>query len=203
MITVRWIPMSEAGSFEVGGIAMKLPSLLLAFVVAGSAVTAASAATYDITISSSDGTIAGVMTVDGSGVVTSFTGTASGFDGGAAIFNGPVTLGQSSGGPTFPIDDKFSTTPDYFSTGDGSSGGGLGLTTANGGTNYNFRIYDYTDTYNNYGVHTAWFGDLGGALSTVTFSAVPEPSTWALMGVGFVGLAGAAYASRRRSVAAV
>jgi len=139
------------------------------------------------------------MTVDSSGVVTSFSGTASGFDGGVAIFNGPVALGQSSGGPSFFIDDKFSTTPDYFSTGNNTGGGGLGLTTtANPGTNYNFRIYDYTDTFNNYGVYTAWFGDSGGSPSTVTFTAIPEPATWALMTLGFVCLGRAAYGSRRR-----
>jgi hypothetical protein len=140
---------------------MKLSTLLLAVCLGSAATAAASAATYDITIASDDGTITGVMTGDGSGLVTSFTGTATGFYGGAAIFNGPVTLGQSSGGPTFPIDDKFTTTPDYFSTGDGSSGGGLGLTTANAGTNYNFRIYDYTDTNNNYGLQTGWFVSSG------------------------------------------
>jgi PEP-CTERM motif len=175
---------------------MKLLPFALAVVLGGTAT--ASAATYDITIASGDGTITGVMTVNASDVVTSFVGTASGFDGGAAIFNGPVELGQSSGGPVFPIDQKFVTTPDYFSTGDGSSGGGLGLTTTNAGTNYNFRIYDYTDTCNNYGVHTAWFGDSGGSLSTVTFTAVPEPATWALMALGFVGLGAAAYRSRGR-----
>lgn len=179
---------------------MKLLPLALAVLIGGAAT--ASAATYDITIASGDGTITGVMTVDSSNVVTSFVGTASGFYGGAAIFNGPVMLGQSSGGPGFPIDDEFVTTPDYFSTGDGSSGGGLGLTTTNAGTNYNFRIYDYTDTFNNYGVRTAWFGDSGGSLSVVTFTAVPEPATWALMTLGFAGLGAAAYRSRRRQATA-
>src|SRR5271155_2898109 len=104
--------------FEIVGAIMKISSLALAVLLSGAAITAASAATYDITIASGDGTITGVMSVDSSGLVTSFTGTASGFDGGEAIFNGPVALGQSSGGPAFLIDNKFSTTPEYFSTGD-------------------------------------------------------------------------------------
>jgi hypothetical protein len=174
---------------------MKLLPLVLAVAVCGASAATASAATYDITIASGDGTITGVMTVNGSDVVTSFVGTASGFFGGAAIFNGPVTLGQGAGGPTFTIDDKFTTTPDYFSTGGNGYGGGLGLLTTAG---YNFRIYDYTDIFNNYGVRTAWFGDSGGSPSTVTFTAVPEPATWALMALGFAGLGATAYRSRRR-----
>ena len=65
--------------------------------------------------------------------MTSFTGTASGF-GGNPVFNGAVELGQGAGGPVFLplIDNKFSTTPDYFSAGDCCSGGGLGLVTAAG-----------------------------------------------------------------------
>ena len=112
---------------------MKLSTMLLAFILAGAAGTAASAATYDITLTARDGTITGVMTVDASGLVTSFTGTASGF-GGNPVFNGAVELGQGAGGPVFLplIDNKFSTTPDYFSAGDCCSGGGLGLVTAAG-----------------------------------------------------------------------
>ena len=43
---------------------MKLSTMLLAFILAGAAGTAASAATYDITLTARDGTITGVMTVD-------------------------------------------------------------------------------------------------------------------------------------------
>jgi hypothetical protein len=57
---------------------MKLSPFVLALMIGGAAITAASAATYDITIASGDGTIAGLMTVDNSGLVTSFVGTASG-----------------------------------------------------------------------------------------------------------------------------
>jgi PEP-CTERM motif len=69
---------------------------------------------------------------------------------------------------------------------------------------YNFRIYDYTDVNNNYGVQTGWFGSSGYDPTVVSFTAVPEPATWALMTLGFVVVGGAAYASRRRqAVAAV
>src|SRR5271165_1217432 len=108
---------------------MKFLPAVLAVLVGLAAIPAASAATYDITITSGDGRITGAMTVNSSDVVTSFVGTASGFGGGLAIFNGPVDLGQGSGGPVFTIDDKFTTTPDYFSTGGNGYGGGLGLMT--------------------------------------------------------------------------
>jgi PEP-CTERM motif len=38
---------------------------------------------------------------------------------------------------------------------------------------------------------------------TVTLTAVPEPSTWAMMTLGFAGLGFAAFRTRRRAVAAV
>jgi PEP-CTERM motif len=133
--------------------------------------------------------------------VTSFVGTATGFDTNP-VFSGPVTLGQGAGGPTFlpNIDNKFSTTPNYFSTGGNGVGGGLGLVTAAG---YNFRTYDYTDAYHDYGVQTGWFVSSGYNPTSVSFNAVPEPATWALMALGFFGLGAAGYASRRRQAVAV
>ena len=46
---------------------------------------------------------------------------------------------------------------------------------------------------------TVVYGDLSAA-STLTFTAVPEPSTWVMLIAGFVGL-GAAYVSRRQAKA--
>jgi hypothetical protein len=46
---------------------------------------------------------------------------------------------------------------------------------------------------------TVFYGDLSAA-STLTFTAVPEPSTWVMLMAGFVGL-GAAYVSRRQAKA--
>jgi hypothetical protein len=41
-----------------------------------------------------------------------------------------------------------------------------------------------------------------GAYGVITFTAVPEPSTWALMLAGFAGLGGLSFVSRRRALAA-
>jgi hypothetical protein len=43
---------------------MKLSAFILAIMIGGAATTAASAVTYDITLTSVDGTITGLMTVD-------------------------------------------------------------------------------------------------------------------------------------------
>jgi hypothetical protein len=188
---------------------MRAKALALAIAigwVAASSPTSAAVQAYDFTAIAGAEKITGILTVDTTtNVVQSFTGTASGFDGGLPLFNGPVTLGLSSGGYDFAVDNKFFTTPDYFSPSFGGVGDccGLGLTTTNAGTNYNFRLYDYVNTTpSNFGPHLAWFGSSGGDLATITFTAIPEPSTWALMLAGFIGLGGAGYASRRRRAVA-
>ena len=149
--------------------------------------TSVSANVISIDIVADTGEITGDLTVMGT-TVTGFTGTASGFDVDGGIFNGPVTLGQSSGGPTFVGDDQWGAGPYYVSSGDGGSGGGLLLT--NGA--YNFRIYDYTDTFNNYGDQLAWFAESGLNPAVITVSAsvseTPLPATWSMMLIGFAGL---------------
>jgi PEP-CTERM motif len=45
-----------------------------------------------------------------------------------------------------------------------------------------------------------YFADFGPAQFSATFSAVPEPSTWAMMLVGFVGLGFAGYRTSRKTV---
>jgi PEP-CTERM motif len=189
---------------------MRAKALALAVAIGGAALAAPASAAlqaYDFTAIAGGEEITGILTVDTTtNVVQSFTGTASGFAGGSSLFNGPVTLGLSSGGYDFAVDNKFFTSPDYFSPSFGGVGDccGLGLTTTNAGTNYNFRLYDYVNaTPSNFGPRLAWFGSSGGEDATITFTAIPEPSTWALMLAGFIGLAGAGYASRRRGAVAV
>lgn len=134
-------------AFVVGAVACALAGALFA--------ASASAAVYQVDILADTGEITGTLTVTGT-TVTDFTGTASGF-GFGGIFDGPVTLGQSAGGPVFVGDNQWNAAAPYVSAGDGTTGGGLLLTN---GT-YNFRIYDYTDAFNNYGDQLGWFVEYG------------------------------------------
>ena len=76
----------------------------------------------------------------------------------------------------------------------GTSGGGLLLTN---GT-FNFRVYDYVDTFNNYGDQLAWFVSSGYNPAIITVSATismsehPLPAALPLFasGLGALGLFG-------------
>jgi hypothetical protein len=57
-------------------------------------------------------------------------------------------------------------------------------------------ILDYQDPYPG---NSAWDGPAADA--NLTFTAVPEPSTWAMMALGFVGLGVAGYRASRKSAA--
>jgi len=161
---------------------MKLSKLSIACALAGALfATSASASVYFVDIQGLTGEITGDLTVTGT-TVTAFTGTASGF-GFGGIFDGPTTLGQSSGGPTFTGDNQWVGSPYYVSS--------VGLLLTNG--TYNFKIYDYTDTFNNYGDQLAWFGSSGYNPATISVSATPLPSTWTMMLIGFAGLGFVAY----------
>ena len=159
--------------------------------------TPAVAAVYNVDIKANPGyvgEITGVITITGT-TVTAFTGTASGF-GFGGIFDGPTTLGQSPGGPSFVGDNQWAGAPYYVTAGDGGSGGGWLLTNGS----YNFRIYDYVDAFNNYGDQLAWFGSSGYNPATidVTISMTeitPLPAAWTMMLIGGAGLG---LAARRR-----
>ena len=85
--------------------------------------------------------------------VTGFTGVASGFGFRRGHLQRSRHSGTEFGWPDVCRRRPMGAGPYYVSSGDGGSGGGLLLT--NGA--YNFRIYDYTDTFNNYGDQLAWF----------------------------------------------
>jgi hypothetical protein len=64
------------------------------------------------------------------------------------------------------------------------------------GTEYVYQFMLYNDLYDNVAI-TLDLADPSGALVTTTASAAPEPSTWAMMILGFCGLGFMAY--RRKS----
>jgi hypothetical protein len=183
-------------SFVVGAVACAFAGALFA--------TSASATVYSVDILADTGDITGTLTVTGT-TVTDFTGTASGF-GFGGIFDGPVTLGQGSDGPVFVGDNQWAGAPYYVTSGDGTSGGGLLLTNGL----FSFRVYDYVDTYNNYGDQLGWFVEYGynpAAISatisaTSSADATPLPAALPLFatGLGALGLLGW---RRKRKAAAV
>ena len=133
-------------------------AVFIAFQAVAMFATSASATVYSVDIKADVGEIVGIVTVTGT-TVTDFTGTASGF-GTLGSFNvdGPVTLGTTGFfGPSFVGDNQWAGAPYYVTAGDGGSGGGWLLTN---GT-FNFRVYDYTDAFNNYGDQLAWFVSSG------------------------------------------
>jgi hypothetical protein len=165
--------------------------------------TSASATVYHVDIKANPGfvgEIVGDITVVGT-TVTAFTGTASGF-GFGGIFDGPTTLGQSGGGPAFVGDNQWAGAPYYVSQGDRGSGGGWLLTN---GT-YNYRLYDYTDAFNNYGDQLAWFGASGYNPATIDLTisiteATPLPAAWSMMLIGFAGYGAVRYRAKSKAFA--
>jgi Protein of unknown function (DUF642)/PEP-CTERM motif len=67
---------------------------------------------------------------------------------------------------------------------------------------YDFHSFDFTSTG---GLYTLSFksddpGAFGGVVGGVTISAVPEPSTWAMMILGFVGISAMTYRRRKSAM---
>jgi hypothetical protein len=60
--------------------------------------------------------------------------------------------------------------------------------------------YYYANNYNKGLYNNTYFGP---GTFNITFTAVPEPSTWAMMAIGFAGLAFAGYRKSKGGVAAV
>jgi hypothetical protein len=189
---------------------MKLSKLSIACALAGAlSATSASATTYSVDIVADTGEIAGTITVSGT-TVTAFTGTATGFvymgNDFGGIWDGPVTLGQGSDGPDFSAlgDNQWNSSgPYYVSPGNALVAGGVLLTNGK----YSFRVYDYTDTNNNYGDQLAWFVSSGfnpaiiTVSATISTSATPLPAALPLFatGLGALGL----LARRRKRKAAL
>jgi hypothetical protein len=91
------------------------------------------------------------------------------------------------------------TTPD-------SSFSYTSLATLNGNHSLNYEFHSFVFTTTG-GSETLSFlsndeGAYGGVLGGVTISAVPEPSTWAMMILGFAGVGFMAYRRRNQSMQA-
>jgi hypothetical protein len=102
----------------------------------------------------------------------------------------PVTNGNPSG---------FSLVFFFAQGGGGGFEDSLGLVNAGGA-----QVYSGPESSPVFAPGSFILGDLNGigaGRGTLTFTAVPEPSTWAMMLLGFAGLAFAGYRASRRTTA--
>jgi hypothetical protein len=109
---------------------------------------------------------------------------------------GPYTLWDSFIGAGYSIGagDSVILSGTVTNSFDGSD---IGLGGSKVSLTFNGTIYSFTDTENVLGGYPAYDETLPWTkLGSVTFSTVPEPSTWAML---IVGLAGLGFAGHRRS----
>ena len=156
-------------------------------------ITGANAATYTFTFESSDAalTATGQFTVDATQQVTSISGVISGLTN--QTISG-VTPNPGFPSPSYSPDDSFIYNDLYYPTGMAFDINGVLFTTAQNPGGYwnlwgsspgNYTLYESAGSYN-YPIEEV------GTLSVV---ATPEPSTWALLVLGFAALG---FVGRRR-----
>jgi hypothetical protein len=176
---------------------MKRTLLAAAFVAAVVAPAVANATVYKFTFESFDSelTAAGQMTVDAGGDVTGVSGTISGLVNQAIS---SVAPNPSFAGPAYSPDGSFIYNNLYHASGmPFDIDGLLFVTTQNPGGYWNlwgtapgnYSLWESVGSYN-YPIQES------GSLRVTT---VPEPSTWAMMLIGFAGLAFAGYRTSRRA----
>ncbi len=160
---------------------------------AAGAASASGDSTYGWSFTSTGGTVLadGTLQADSTGDVQSFAGTVVGF--------GPISSFTSGGGDdgVFEWDNVIvpTSTPhvDYY--GIVFQADALEWNIYNGiagsTTNYDPNGDTLANSSNNY----------GGTVGTFNLTAVPEPSTWAMMLAGFVAIGFAGYRGSRKGVA--
>jgi PEP-CTERM motif len=150
------------------------------------AVTAANAAVYKFTFQSSDAelTATGEFTVNAANEVTGVSGTISGLTN--------QTISGVTANPSFPSasyspDGSFIYDNVFYPTGNAFDVDGLLFVTAENSGGYwnlwgtspgNYSLYESAGSYN-YSIQES---------GTLSVAAAPEPSTWAMLAVGFASL---------------
>jgi len=167
-----------------------------AAIAALTASSVAHAATFDLTYTGSIYSLTATLDASSLGggdyLVTSLTGTVT--DGGGPeamtlIPGGPGTFGV----PGFNVNNVLyypgsPTYVDLYGLAFTASGDTWNL--CNSGCVANYTLYSYNP-------NSGYVTDTGA----LTVSEVPEPATWAMMGLGFAGLAYAGFRARRRATA--
>jgi hypothetical protein len=151
-----------------------------------STLTGAEAATYTFNFQSNDSqlTASGQFTVDSSNQVTGITGTVSGLTN--QLITG-VTVNPNFPNSSYSPDGSFSFDNLYSPTGMAFDYSGLLFTTAgNQGGYWNlwasspneYSLYESSGSYN-YPIQE---------YGTLNVAGTPEPSTWAMLGLGFAAI---------------
>jgi hypothetical protein len=161
-------------------------SLVGALLAAVLSVTAADAAVYQFTFDGAVYDAAGQFATDDNNniiAITGFVTTPSGIDGGS--------IGVLITEPN-PYPGEVSTGWNFSNTFDGTTFDGEGVLFTFGTANIGLI---YTDEGLNFFSGDAPGGALfnPGDVGTLTISAVPEPATWAMMILGFIGVGFMAY----------
>ena len=157
------------------------------------AVTAANAATYKFTFQSSDAELAatGEFTVNALNEVTSVSGAISGLTNQAIS---GVIANPSFPSASYSPDGSFIFDNVYLPTGMAFDYSGLLFTTAENPGGYwnllasspgSYSLYESAGSYN-YPIEE---------IGTLSVAAAPEPSTWAMLALGFAALS---FVGRRR-----
>jgi hypothetical protein len=180
-----------------------MKTMLLAAVVAAAvfAPAMASAAVYDFTFESLDAKLAatGEIAVNTAGQVTGASGLISGLTDQTIS---AVTPNPNFSGAAYSPDGSFIYNDLYHASGMAFDIDGLLFATAQNPGGYwnlwgtspgNYSLWESVGSYN-YPIEEN---------GTLSVAAVPEPSTWAMMLVGFAGLGFAGYRASRRISAVI
>lgn len=184
----------------MSGVRSKHLSMFFAGAIAGLCLAspAKAAAVYDITFSNNPGVV-GVLTLSSTPVNGDNYG-ANGNPSVASIFQSisvPFPTATFTNDPSDPLDG--------FNLIDVSSAGALTLNGQFGGGNVLLAFGYLTNPYGFDGTANLDYefnpgGNVQAKFGTVTITAVPEPSTWAMMILGFLGVGFMAYRRKNNSV---
>jgi len=166
-----------------------------AAIVVGAASSTAQAAVFDITYSSGQISLSAQATavLDSDGTDYDLTGIAGTVTSGANTYSIAGLLGTAASASNVQTSGVFTFDNVITNVGGVLQWDGNGLAVTAGPSSYVYNLF--TDSF--YGVNNALlttdptagtFGSTEESLGSGTISAVPEPSTWAMMILGFLGL---------------